>query len=283
MTVKERAIRAKAVTKTYQKEYSELIQKSIDETKIYRNDTKFRELVEKVQKSPINSILFESVSAEGANAIKIVLSQPAYKDKRIAFLSPASYKNAGSHFLDGFRSIETDLCHNSYLYNVLTAFNKEYYVINQRKVNKSLYTDSALYTPDINFFLLEDKEDKKKLLRNNIDIISCSPPNMDAYFNRQTSRWDASLYTRISFQRLEFIRDICELNGIEILIAGAWGIGNLGGRPWTLTTNFDKIFQTSPVIEKVIFAVNPKSENGITYSNFDKIKDFHNSKILKKE
>lgn len=278
MTTKERAIKAKAVVKTYQEEYSNLIQKSIDETKIYRDGTKFRRIVEKAQKPQINSISFESIGEEGASAIRIVLSQPAYKDKRIAFLNPASYKNAGSNFLKGLRTPESDLCHNSYLYNVLTAFDKEYYVVNQRKVNKSLYTNSALYTPDVHFFLLDDKTAIEAPLRTNIDIISCSPPNMEAFYNKD-SKWNPDLYAKISFDRLSFIRDICELNGIEILIAGSWGLGSMGGRVWNLASNFDKVFCASPVIEKVIFAVDPDFMDGIVYTNFDRIREFHNSKI----
>lgn len=273
MTGKERAIKAKAITNLYKEEFPELIQKSIDGTKIYRNNTKFRELVEKSQKPPEKSILFELTEAEGATAIKNTLSIPGYQDKKIAILNSANYKNAGGKFLKGIYTSETDLCHNSYLYNVLTAFDKEYYIPNQRMVNKSLYTDSALYTPDINFFL--SSEDKDLPARKNVDVISCSPPNMSAYYTK-TLHWRYSnLYKEIIFQRLTFIRDICELNNIEILIIGRWGLtNNYSGSPPLFTSVVDKIFKNSSSLEKIIFGTSKK------YC-FESMIEIHNTKRRK--
>lgn len=269
MTGKERAIKAKAITNLYKEEFPELIQKSIDGTKIYRNNTKFRELVEKSQKPSKKSILFELTNAEGAAAIKNVLSIPVYQDKKIAVLNPANYKNAGGKFLEGIWTPEADLCQNSYLYNVLTAFDKEYYIPNQRMVNKSLYTDSALYTPDINFFLFS--EDKDLPARKNVDVISCSPPNMKAYYTK-AHRWNYfNLYNKIIFQRLTFIRDICELNDIEILIIGPWGLtNNYCGSAVFLTSVIDKIFKNSSSLEKIIFGI---SKEKIC---FEKTMEMHN-------
>lgn len=258
MTGKEMALSAKAKTKLYSQEYPYLIKKSIDGSKIYRNGTEFRELEKTIKKVDENKISFNLINATTVSALKNIFSDPFYANKKIAVLNFAAYKNAGGIFLKGGKSQEASLCHASYLYNVLSAFNKEYYVINQRKLYKSLYTDAALYTPNINFFLLEDNQD---FLRTSVDVISCSPPNIAAYCERPDYHWDGrDIEKDILDSRLSFIKSVCELNNIEVLIAGAWGCGSFDCSGWSVATTFNRIFRYSSTLENIIFAIPSKNE-----------------------
>ncbi|WP_371278887.1 TIGR02452 family protein [Anaerostipes sp.] len=90
--------------------------------------------------------------------------------KKTVVLNLANYKKAGGMFIQGSRSKEEEyLCHDSYLYNVLTAF-PEYYDWNRQHTNRSLYLNRALYSPDIYFF-----QDGHKVLCDVITWCSSKP------------------------------------------------------------------------------------------------------------
>lgn len=237
-------------TKRYEEEYSDKIQNCINNSVIYRDGTNFQKLIEPLKKIPENLVSIDYLDKTTSEAIYLILDSKQNQNKKIAALNFANYKNAGGHFLQGGHSQEESLCQSSYLYNVLSAFNKEYYIPNQRKVNKCLYTNSALYTPDVDFFLLRTPLPA----RTNIDIISCSPPNFQAamkYYNIHSY----FLEGRILSERLNFIKKICELNKIQILILGAWGCGSYHVDSYKLITFCLNIFNSSSTIESCIFAI----------------------------
>ena len=60
-------------------------------------------------------------------------------------------KNLEAKFLEGSSAQEESLCTQKLLYNVLKEFQDSYYDINKKCLNRALYLDKALYTPDIEF------------------------------------------------------------------------------------------------------------------------------------
>ena len=285
MTTKERAEKAANVVKIHNELYPTFIKHSIDETKIYRNGTQFQKLTEPLKIRVENPVSFELTAEKVIPVLRYLLSNSEVKDKKIAVLNFGNYKNAGGRFLLGGQSQEETLCQNSYLYNVLSAFDKDYYQVNQRKVNKCLYTDAALYSPDIKFFLLDDIPNQP--FNNSVDVLTCSPPNIYAS-NKYYSLYGK--YRSIIKERLKFIKAICELNGVEIFIAGAWGCGSYDGMADLLAAQFLYLFQTSSTIEKIIFAIpstsNLKQANEYRIShNFDvfnrRIKTFKEKERIK--
>ena len=74
-----------------------------------------------------------------------------YKEGKTAVLNFASYKNPGGGFIIGSSTQEESLCHASFLYNVLSQFTESYYAWNNEHKNKALYTNRALYSPDVIF------------------------------------------------------------------------------------------------------------------------------------
>lgn len=93
------------------------------------------------------------------------------------------------------------MCHESNLYPILLAFDDTYYAWNRQRLNRALYLDRAIYTPD---------DDSRKLA----DVITCASPNY------RTAQVPLSLNNRIMEER------IAEVKGVENLIAGAWGCGD---------------------------------------------------------
>lgn len=110
------------------------------------------------------------------------------------------------------------LCYESNLYPILLAFNKDYYEWNRSNLNRGLYLNRALYSSDVVFE--RDGESRKA------DVLSCAAPNF-----RVANRYQGiskSENEREFKDRIKFMYQVAEDNGVEILIAGAWGCGVFG-------------------------------------------------------
>lgn len=174
---------------------------------------------------------------------------------KVAALNFASYRNPGGKFVDGSNAQEECLCHESNLYNILRNFTP-YYKENNSKPNKNLYTDRALYSPEVIF----NKEDH--IVK--VDVITCAAPNWTA-----AQKWNVSQVenTLVLAQRIQFIKDIAELEAVDVFILGAWGCGVFGQNPRTVARLFDFIFRESK-IKNIIYAV-PEGLNSDNFKAFD--------------
>lgn len=163
---------------------------------------------------------------------------------KIAALNFASFKNPGGMFLKGSKAQEECLCMDSTLYPVLDSFRDAYYEPNKKLLNRALYTDRALYTPDVIF------ENEERMVK--ADIITCAAPNKYAaqkYQNVSDEENEKALRNR-----LLFIRDIVIDQGVDTLILGAFGCGVFGQDPKQVATLMDEIFSSS-FISNVVYAV----------------------------
>ena len=130
-------------------------------------------------------------------------------------LNFASYKNPGGAYLNGSCAQEESLCHESWLYNILARF-QSYYDWNKKNLNRGLYKDRALYTPDVYF---SDGE------RNAIaDILTCAAPNRSIIVKGYTNFTEEENY-KVLHDRMLFMSKICSLKKKDTLILGAWGCG----------------------------------------------------------
>ena len=186
--------------------------------------------------------------------VREVLGEDNEKVK-VAALNFASYRNPGGKFIDGSNAQEECLCHESNLYNILRNFTS-YYKENNFKPNKNLYTDRALYSPDVIF--------NKGDYIVKADVITCASPNWTA-----ARKWNVSQVenTLVLAQRIQFIKDIAELEAVDILILGAWGCGVFGQNPRTVARLFDFIFRESK-IKNIVYAV-PGGLNSDNFKAFD--------------
>lgn len=143
---------------------------------------------------------------------------------KIAVLNFASYKRPGGAYLQGATTQEEALCHESTLYQVISAFQKPYYDYNNSVKNKGLYLNAAIYSPDIIF--IRGPQIYKA------DVLTCAAPNWSA----------ASMYGKASRQenldalvdRVDFMYAVAQQMGVQTLIAGAWGCGVFGQNPETV-------------------------------------------------
>jgi len=157
-------------------------------------------------------------------------ARAAFPDKKIALVNFASYTEPGGRFLDGSMAQEEAICHESTLYNVLSA-NPDWYTPHQKQGRMDgLYTDQAIYTPDIWF--------EGDVMA---DVITCAAPNRN-YFIKWAHRSDVETVDAAMFQRIAFICRIAEQAHVDILIFGAFGCGVFANIPETVARYSAKIF-----------------------------------------
>lgn len=195
------------------------------------------------------------------NALFFIKNNLENIDAQITILNFASFTNPGGKFLEGSNAQEECLCHNSNLYNVLKSFEKTFYKTNRnsQKINSWLFSDRALYSPNIVFHT----NDKKNFTEAN--VITCAAPYWSAAQKNGIEKIENQL---VFAQRIEFVRKIAEWQGTDILILGAWGCGVFGQDPEIVASLFNYIFSRTS-IRTIVFAV-PSSLNPENYEAFDK-------------
>lgn len=243
----KRAEIAKAHTKEMEEKYSKEIKYSIENTEICNSI----DLLNTEKEEPENTMVEVQIYVGDIDTVEAIL-EFASKDKRIAALNFASYKNAGGMFIKGSRAQEECLCHESFLYNVLKE-NESYYEANRKNKNRALYHNRALYSPDVIF------EREGRLCY--CDVITCAAPNKRAaqkYCNVSDEE-----NSRVLEPRIDFILDIAKRHKVDILVLGAFGCGVFGQSGEEVAKIFHKLLLRKEYgcFESVVFAV-PASKNG---------------------
>ena len=245
----ERAKLAQNHTREMEDLYKDEIKDCIDETLVYNANSKFIE--KRLNDKQI--IILDEIDSVGAIFKYININEIT------AVLNFASYNNPGGNFINGSKAQEECLCHESYLYNVLKG-RIGYYKINHKNKNRSLYTDRALYSPNVRF----TKECKDVFC----DVITCAAPNKTAaqkYYNVSDEE-----NSKVLKERIEFVLKIAQDNGVDNLILGAYGCGVFGQDPLEVAKIFKEFLSGKyKCFNKVIFAIPNKLE--VNYRCFQRI------------
>ena len=212
-------------TKTMNAIYSDKIRVCIKETKLFDHMTPMQ--ASEPQQKP-DTIIVQT---------DVVTAAYKYHKGKTAVLNFASYKNPGGMFIKGSSAQEESLCHESFLYNVLQEFDHTYYEWNRKNINKALYKNRALYSPDVVF--VHDGKEKR------FDVITCAAPNYTAAsrYNLVTKEQN----TQALRSRMEFVKNIAEYNNVETLILGAYGCGVFGQNTEETAGIWKQLFETSSV------------------------------------
>lgn len=261
----ERAKKAQEHTKEVGNIFSKFIEKTIQNTFTY--STYFK--CSKSRPNVSTNIVVEDMDSVSA----IFKYKPKTLNEKIAVLNFASYKNPGGQFLNGSSAQEESLCHESFLYNVLSGC-KNYYEWNNLNKNKGLYLNRALYSPVVAFMrpvqhehVTEDSNIVTHLYAS-CDVITCAAPNRYAaqkYLNVSDAENFAALKSRV-----KYVLDIAKENEVDILILGAWGCGVFGQDPADVANLFKHYLTTThKCFKTVVFAV-PKGNNA-NYAEFEKV------------
>lgn len=203
----DRMNKAKAWVKKMDAEHSSEIEDCVKNTIIY-SDKNVQQPTKRNVNTHIELTYLDSVSA-------VLKYAP---EGHAAVLNFASYKEPGGMFLQGSRAQEECLCHESILYNVLREFETSYYSENKKDLNRAMYRNKALYSPNVYF----EREGKTVLC----DVITCAAPNFTTaskYCN--VTKEQNSL---VLMKRIKFVLDIATMQNVDTLILGAYGAGVFG-------------------------------------------------------
>lgn len=221
--------RAREWVEKIQRDFSREIQDSIDGTKIYDG----------------------RLNLDGSSQPEILLSPTdsttaifEYKEpnRKIAVLNFANFIAPGGGFLGGSSAQEEMLCHESYLYNVISEF-PDFYLENSKHYRGGLASDRGLYSPEI-FFIDEER-------KISCDVITVAAPHLQHGI-------DLAQNSEALQSRIEFVRDIAEDQGVEILILGAFGCGAFHQNPAEASRYFREAFENRcESVKKIIYAIPP--------------------------
>lgn len=196
-----RAKQALAHTEEMAQKYPLEIQKCISKTKVYSGKPSGNQMgygEPKISIHPEDSVTGIFNHAQGKTCV----------------LNFASYKEPGGLFLKGSKAQEECLCHESFLYNVLKE-KENYYASNTKNLNRGLYTNKSLYSPDVRF--LHDGKSMKA------DVITCAAPNF--YTANKYCNVTATENSQALRSRIKFILSVLKSEGVETAILGAFGAG----------------------------------------------------------
>lgn len=252
-----RAQKAKDHTSEMDNKYSAEIQNSIANTTVHSTlEVKpSNRSVMKTNDSTNKTFVEPTVELIATDSVKAVLDSTG----RTCVLNFASYKHPGGMFLNGSKAQEECLCHESFLYNVLRNF-ENYYGYNKSNLNKALYTDRALYSPDITF----ERDGNIKVA----DVLTCASPNYTAA--EKYCHVSKEENSKILRQRIKFILSILNHKKPDTIILGAFGCGVFGQNPTEVATIFKEEIKTAFTYPtKVVFAV--IDENSPNYKAFESI------------
>ncbi len=182
-----------------------------------------------------------------ADSTEAVLQYPG-----AALLNFASYRHAGGGFITGAWAQEEAICHDSTLYNVLCKF-ESFYAENEHSLNRSLYTDRAIFSPGVVF--------SRGGKQAECGVITCAAPNFGAARGRGVTEKENEAALR---QRVDFVISIAEEQGCDTVILGAWGCGVFGQDPAAVARLFKERLAAT-TIKRAVFAIPGQNRN---YTSF---------------
>lgn len=238
--------------------YSDQISECIKSTRRYSPDNIF---TPSTRNEPTVIELRDQTTVE---AIRMCSKDPNVG--KLAALNFASYRNPGGRFREGSRAQEESLCHESFLYNVLFG-SLSHYLKNRMERNHGLYTNTALYSPNVIFMGTTsnvntgDYKHCSEVDAVKCDIITCAAPNrrVAVGYNKVSNLENIGACE----SRIKFIFDVAIENKVDTLILGAFGCGVFGQSPDLIAGIFNKylkgidntVGEYFGKFNKVIFAV----------------------------
>ena len=136
---------------------------------------------------------------------------------KVVLVDPCSFTRPGGAYEDGAFGPEQILCSESNLYPVLQGCKSAYHDANRGFASGQLFTDRALYLPDVTF--TRDGEIR------HADVLAIPEPNRARALENHRSEREVEVALGA---RIEALLRIAAANGAETLIVGAFGAGPQG-------------------------------------------------------
>lgn len=184
--------------------------------------------------------------------------------KQAAVLNFASAKNPGGGFLNGAMAQEESLAASGCLYE--TQIIHEDYYKNNRACGTMMYTDHAIYSPDVVFF----RDGKFSLLREPVtaSVLTLPAVNMGQVMLKGEDRTEAE---RVMKRRMGIALAIFAQQRCRHLILGAYGCGVFRNDPVLIAKWWEEWLSGafSGMFESIVFAVLDRSGGGSCINAFE--------------
>ena len=182
----------------------------------------------------------------------------------IGVLNFASAKNPGGGFLNGAMAQEESLAASSALYQTLTA-HEEYYRKN-RMQSSMIYTNHAIYSPDVVFF----RDGRFRLVQPTVkaSVLTLPAVNMGQVLLK---REDAAQAKEAMRRRMHLALAIFAEQGAKHLVLGAYGCGVFRNDPKLVAAWWKELLEEGmgQYFETIFYAVLDKSKNGACIRAFE--------------
>lgn len=231
------------LTKEQKKEYAAIAKQHTED--------QAEKFPDEIRKSIENSFVFDEAENKKPGetldvAVELLDSVSAVAkyapEGKVCVLNFASFTSAGGQFINGSFAQEEALCHESFLYNVLSSEElNPFYKYNDLNKNKGLYKNRALYSKDIYF-------------RNEIpaDVITCAASNYRTLERYKTATKEEN--ENVMRDRINFLLDVISNFDVDIVILGAWGCGVFKQDPYFISKEFKNSLKTHK-FNKAVFAI----------------------------
>lgn len=190
------------------------------------------------------------IETENLSTVDAVLRYEKAGYQKIGVLNFASAKNPGGGFLNGAKAQEESLAAASGLYQTLTV-HEEYYSVN-RACNRMIYTDHAIYSPDVVFF----RDGRFELLETpaKASVLTLPAVNMGQVLLKGEDTEEAR---RVMKERMALALALFARQGDRNLILGAYGCGVFRNDPKEIAAWWKELLEDGlgEYFDRIFFAV----------------------------
>lgn len=221
-------------------------------------------LLEKYNKTDSTNIREERV--ENLSTVDAIRKLAQEGREHIGVLNFASAKNPGGGFINGAMAQEESLAASSTLYRTLLA-HEEYYQKN-RAQSSMMYTDHAIYSPDVVFF----RDGRFRLVESPVkaSVLTLPAVNMGQVVLKGEDPDEAK---RVMRRRMKLALAIFAQQGAKHLVLGAYGCGVFRNDPNLIAAWWQELLEESMggYFDSVFHAVLDRSKNGDCIKAFENI------------
>lgn len=201
---------------------------------------------------------------ENLSTVDAIRKLAAEGRENIGVLNFASAKNPGGGFINGAMAQEESIAASGTLYRTLTA-HEEYYQKN-RAQSSMMYTDHAIYSPDVIFF----RDGRFELVETPVraSVLTLPAVNMGQVVLKGEDIEEARCVMR---RRMKLALAIFAEQGAKHLVLGAYGCGVFRNDPNLIAAWWKELLEEGmgSYFDSVFYAVLDQSKNGACIKAFE--------------
>ncbi|WP_435167847.1 TIGR02452 family protein [Paenibacillus glycanilyticus] len=216
---------------------------------------------------PVKGASQPSVYVTNEATVQAIIRYAETGAERVGVLNFASAKNPGGGFLNGAMAQEESLAASSGLYG--TQLRHERFYSANRACRSMMYTDHAIYSPDVVFF----RDTRFNLIRQPIraSVLTLPAVNYGQVVQKGENKLQAE---RVMKDRMRLALAVFAHQGDTNLILGAYGCGVFGNDPVKVANWWHDLLEAEGYgtwFSTITFAVLDTSKDRKCYNTFERV------------